>query len=89
MLKVNDIYVYYGEAEALRGVTLEVKKGEMVAIVGANGAGKTTTLKTIAGLIKPRRGSIELDGERIDKLPTYEIVKRGIALVPEGERNFS
>jgi branched-chain amino acid transport system ATP-binding protein len=88
MLKVDNIHVYYGEAEALRGVSLNVERGEMIAIVGANGAGKTTTLRTIAGLIKPRKGVIELDGERIDKLPPYEIVKRGVALVPEGRGIF-
>jgi len=88
LLKIDNIDVFYGEVQALRAVSLRVEKGEMVTVIGANGAGKTTTLKTITGLLKPKNGSIEFLGERIDLVPGYNIVKRGIALIPEGRELF-
>jgi branched-chain amino acid transport system ATP-binding protein len=88
MLKVNDIHVYYDAVRALRGVSFTVKQGELVTLLGANGAGKTTTLKAISGLLRLARGSIELEGESIAKIAAHEIVRRGVAHVPEGRRVF-
>ena len=88
MLRVNNIDVYYGEVQALWGVSLEVQEGEIVTLIGSNGAGKTTTLRTIAGLLHPASGTIEFEGEVISGLPPYEVVKRKISLVPEGRRLF-
>ncbi|MEW5722353.1 MAG: ABC transporter ATP-binding protein [Thermodesulfobacteriota bacterium] len=89
MLDLRDVDVYYGDAQALKGVSLRVNEGEIVALVGANGAGKSTTLKTIAGLLRPRRGRIEFLGEGLAALRPEEIVNRGISLVPEGRRLFT
>lgn len=88
MLEVKEIDVFYGKFQALRGVSLKVNKGEIVALIGPNGAGKTTTLKTISGILKPARGSIVFNGRRIDGLSTHEIAKIGIGLVPEGRQLF-
>lgn len=88
MLEVEGIDVAYGDLSALRGVTLQVAEGEIVALVGSNGAGKTTTLRTISGLIRPRAGTIRFDGTAIDRLPAHEIAMRGIGHVPEGRRLF-
>lgn len=88
MLELHDVHASYGPIRALRGITLRVGKGEIVTLIGANGAGKTTTLKTIMGLLRPKKGSILLEGERIDSLPTDQIVRRGIAHAPEGRRLF-
>jgi branched-chain amino acid transport system ATP-binding protein len=88
MLKVNDVHVYYNAIHALKGVSFHVKKGELVTLLGANGAGKTTTLKTLSGLLRPRRGNIELEGESLAQTPPDEIVRRGVAHVPEGRRVF-
>ena len=88
MLELHDVHAYYGHIRALRGISLRVEKGEIVTLIGANGAGKTTTLKMIIGLLRPRSGSITLEGERIDGLPTDQIVRRGIAQAPEGRRIF-
>jgi len=88
MLKVNDIHVYYEAIHALKGVSFSIGKGELVTLLGANGAGKTTTLKTISGLLRPRRGSVELEGSSLDKLEPHEIVRRGVAHVPEGRKIF-
>ncbi|MBI3015485.1 MAG: ABC transporter ATP-binding protein [Candidatus Tectomicrobia bacterium] len=88
MLKIGGIDVYYGDVQALWNVSLQVNKGEIVTLVGANGAGKTTTVKTISGLLKAARGSIEFEGERIDDKPAHEMASRGIAHVPEGRRLF-
>ncbi|UGS35580.1 ABC transporter ATP-binding protein [Capillimicrobium parvum] len=88
MLRVDDLSVRYGRVEALRGVSLELRDREAVGILGANGAGKTTLLATIAGLLSPARGTIELDGRRIDGSPPESIVRGGIAHVPEGRRIF-
>ncbi len=89
MLKINDIDVYYGNIQALRGLSLEVNEGEIVTLIGANGAGKSTLLKTISGLLKPKKGSIEYLGTSIDGKPAQAIVKAGISHVPEGRRVFA
>jgi len=88
LLEVNNIDVFYSEAEALRDVTVKVNRDEIVAVIGANGAGKTTLMKTIAGVLKPRKGSVKFNGERIDHLSPWDIVRRGIILVPEGRQIF-
>ena len=88
LLKISDIDVFYGNLQALWGVSLEVKSGEMVAIAGANGAGKTTLLKTISGVLHPSKGSIKYRGEDITNLNAYEIVDQGISHVPEGRKLF-
>ncbi len=88
LLEVKDLWVHYGSAEALRGISLSVDDGEIVTLLGANGAGKTTTLRTISGLKKPTSGEIWYSGERIDGLPAHERVRRGIAHVPEGRQLF-
>ena len=89
MLTIEDLHVYYGEIHALKGVAFEVRQGEIVAILGNNGAGKTTTLKSISGLLAPRRGRVVLEGGVISGLPAHEVVQRGIAHVPEGRRIFN
>jgi branched-chain amino acid transport system ATP-binding protein len=89
MLDVTDLHVYYGEIHALKGVTLSVGKGDIVTLLGNNGAGKTTTLKTLSGLLAPRQGQIALEGEPLLGVPPHEIVRRGIAHVPEGRRIFN
>jgi branched-chain amino acid transport system ATP-binding protein len=87
-LVVDGIDVFYGSIQALRGVSLHIKPGEMVALLGANGAGKSTTLKTISGLVAPRRGSITFETEPIHGMPAYDVVSRGIAHMPEGRELF-
>ena len=89
MLEVSDIHVSYGKVEAVRGVSLTVKPGKVTLVLGANGAGKSTTLKAVAGLEKPTSGTIVLDEKPITGLPPHAIVRRGIALVPEGRRVFA
>ena len=88
MLEIENAHVYYGKIHALKGISLQVKEGEIVAVLGNNGAGKTTTLKMVSGLLRPREGGVRLMGEVIDGLPAHQIVKRGIAHVPEGRRIF-
>lgn len=88
MLQVKDIDVYYGSIHALKKISLEVHKGDIVTLIGANGAGKSTTLKSIAGLMHPRNGSIRFKDQEISKLSPDKIVGRGISLVPEGRRVF-
>ena len=88
LLKVDNIEVYYGMIKALKGVSFEVNKGEIVALIGANGAGKTTTLHTITGLLKPKSGSIIYNDKNIVKTPAHKIVSMGMAHVPEGRRIF-
>lgn len=88
MLKLSAIDVFYGDIQALWGVSLEVKQGEVLALVGSNGAGKSTTLRAISGLLKPRAGTIEFDDQRIEQLSPHKIVELGIAHVPEGRRVF-
>ncbi|WP_066320083.1 ABC transporter ATP-binding protein [Bacillus sp. FJAT-29814] len=89
MLKVNNINVFYGNIQALKGISLEVKEGEIVTLIGANGAGKSTLLKTLSGLLKPKSGTIEYLGGTISALAPQAIVKAGISHVPEGRRVFS
>jgi branched-chain amino acid transport system ATP-binding protein len=88
LLEVEDLNVSYGAIQALRGLSLHVEQGEMVALLGANGAGKTTTLRTVSGLIAPRSGTITFGGKRIDGIPAYSLVGRGIAHLPEGRDLF-
>jgi branched-chain amino acid transport system ATP-binding protein len=88
MLRVERVEVSYGNIQALWGVSFDVASGEIVALVGANGAGKTTTLKTLSGLLRPTAGEILLDGARLDRLSTMEIVARGVVHVPEGRKLF-
>lgn len=88
MIKIDNLVVSYGGIEALKGISLEVPKGKIVTLVGANGAGKSTTLKSIVGLVKPKSGNINYEGIDLTKLNTEEMVKKGIALVPEGRRVF-
>ncbi len=88
LLDVRAIDAFYGDFQALFGVSLRVNAGEVVAVIGANGAGKSTLLKTIAGLMHPRDGSITFDGQAIGGVPAFDVVARGIALVPEGRRLF-
>ena len=88
MLTLEQIDVYYGNIQALWKVSLGVEGGEIIAIVGSNGAGKSTILRSITGLIKPRKGSITFDSRRIDALGPDEIVRRGVSMVPEGRELF-
>jgi branched-chain amino acid transport system ATP-binding protein len=87
-LEVDDIHTFYGNIQALKGVTLEVEEGECVTLIGSNGAGKSTTLRSISGLTPPRTGSIRLAGEEISLLPPQEIVRLGICQSPEGRKCF-
>ena len=88
MLTVKDLNVFYGSIHAVKGVSFEVDEGEIVTLIGANGAGKSTTLNTVAGLLKPRTGSIEFEGESLIGVPAHKMVTKGIALCPEGRRIF-
>lgn len=88
MLKVDNIHTYYGNIRALKGISLEVQKGEIITLIGANGAGKSTTLMSICGIEKPRTGAIYFEGQDITHLPPHEIVALGICQVPEGRRIF-
>jgi branched-chain amino acid transport system ATP-binding protein len=88
MLELVDVVAHYGALRVLHGVTLHVRAGEIVCLLGGNASGKSTTMKTILGVVRPRAGRVELDGERIDTLTTEVIVRRGIALVPEARRIF-
>ncbi|HEX2035392.1 MAG TPA: ABC transporter ATP-binding protein [Chloroflexota bacterium] len=88
MLEVKDVHAYYGDIYALQGVSLAVWPGEIVTLIGSNGAGKSTTLRTISGLLRPRRGQITFEGRRLDRLAPHEIVGRGVSQVPEGRRIF-
>ena len=88
MLELKDVHTYYGNIHALKGVSLNVNKGEIVTLIGSNGAGKSTTLRTIQGINKPRSGSIILEGEALEKLPPHEVAFRGVAQSPEGRMIF-
>ena len=88
MLEVRGVATFYGAIQALHGVDLDVGKGEIVTLIGANGAGKSTLLMTVFGNPRARSGTIRLEGEDITQLPTHEIVRRGVAQVPEGRRIF-
>lgn len=89
MLEIKDLNVYYGVIQAIKGISFEVEKGEVIALIGANGAGKTTTLQTITGMLTPKSGSILFEGEELTKIPGHKIVSLGMAHVPEGRRVFS
>ena len=89
LLEVQDIQVYYGMIQALKGVSFSVNEGEVIALIGANGAGKTTTLHTITGLLAPKSGSVLFEGKDITKVPAHKIVSMGMAHVPEGRRVFA
>ena len=88
ILKVENLNVYYGMIQALRGISFEVNRGEIVSLIGANGAGKTTTLHTITGLIRPKEGNVLYKGEDITRVPAHKIVSMGMVHVPEGRRIF-
>ena len=88
LLELHNVHTYYGNIHALKGISVSVDKGEIVTLIGSNGAGKTTTLKTISGVLRPKEGTITLDGRRIDHVPAYDIVATGICQAPEGRRIF-
>ena len=89
LLEIKDLHTYYGHVHALRGISLDVQKGEIVTLIGANGAGKSTTLRTISGLIRPREGQVIFEGKVINAVPAHDIVNRGISQAPEGRKIFS
>jgi branched-chain amino acid transport system ATP-binding protein len=88
-LELRNVHSFYGHIHAVKGITLKVKPGEIVTLIGANGAGKTTTLRTISGIIQPRVGEVLLNGVRIDRVPAHRIVEMGVCQSPEGRRIFS
>jgi len=88
LLELDNVHSYYGHIHALKGISLKVEKGEVVTLIGANGAGKTTTLRTISGIVRPRHGSIKLEGRAIDHQDAHKIVEAGIGHVPEGRGIF-
>ena len=88
MLTVDNVRVYYDTIHALKGISFAIAKGELVTLLGANGAGKTTTLKTLSGLLRPRAGRILLEGASLQDLEPHQIVRRGVAHVPEGRKVF-
>ena len=88
ILHVEDLNVYYGSIHAVKGISFDVEEGEIVTLIGANGAGKSTTLNTVAGLLKPREGKVEFEGESLLGIPPHKIVSHGMALCPEGRRVF-
>jgi branched-chain amino acid transport system ATP-binding protein len=88
MLEVSDVHTFYGHIQALKGISLEVQQGEIVTLIGSNGAGKTTTLKTISGLLHPRRGTVTLNGKSLNNVPAHKIAGMGVAQSPEGRRVF-
>ena len=89
LLEVKDLEVFYGVIQAIKGISFEVNKGEIVTLIGANGAGKTTTMQSIMGLIHPKAGTITYNGQVINGIPSHKIVKMGMTQVPEGRRIFS
>ena len=88
MLELRDVHSYYGNIHALKGISFSVEDGEIVTLIGANGAGKSTTLRTIQGLLRPRQGSVILNGVSLEKLPTDQIVAQGVSQAPEGRQIF-
>jgi branched-chain amino acid transport system ATP-binding protein len=89
LLQLDEVHTYYGNIHALKGITIEVARGEIVTLIGSNGAGKTTTLKTISGLLHPRQGSVRFEGRDISRVPAHRLVADGIGHAPEGRRIFS
>ena len=89
MLSVRDLHVSYGAIKAVRGISFDIKQGEIVTLIGANGAGKSTTLRTVAGLIRPDSGPIKFKGQSVVGVKSHKVVERGMALCPEGRRVFS
>jgi branched-chain amino acid transport system ATP-binding protein len=89
MLTVDNVHTYYGNIHALKGVSLNIEKGEIVTLIGGNGAGKTTTLRTISGLLKPREGAVHLNDDDLLKYKAHQIVYKGISMVPEGRGVFA
>jgi branched-chain amino acid transport system ATP-binding protein len=89
VLELRDVHTYYGKIHALQGISLDVRRGEIVTLIGANGAGKTTTLKTISGLLHPRSGTVHFQGHDISHTPPHQLVHDGIGQAPEGRRIFS
>ena len=88
-LELQNVHTFYGNIHALQGISIDVKDGEIVTLIGANGAGKSTTLRTISGILQPREGAVKLDGQPISGMPAHEIVEKGVCQVPEGRRIFS
>ncbi|MEA2729378.1 MAG: branched-chain amino acid transport system ATP-binding protein [Acetobacteraceae bacterium] len=88
MLEIDDIHVFYDKIQALKGVSIAVEEGRIVTLIGGNGAGKSTTLKTISGLLHPRRGEVRLEGRRLTTMKAHEIAAIGVVHVPEGRRIF-
>lgn len=88
LLSLDDVHAFYGRIEALQGISIEVRRGEIVAMLGGNGAGKSTTLKTISGLMHPRSGHIKFDGQDVSTVPAHRLVTLGIGQAPEGRRIF-
>lgn len=88
MLELKEVHTYYGNIHALKGVSMTVAEGEIVTVIGSNGAGKSTMLRTIHGILRPKKGTILLDGEALEKLPAHKIVERGISQSPEGRLIF-
>jgi branched-chain amino acid transport system ATP-binding protein len=89
LLEINDVHAYYGNIQALKGISVSVEEGEIVSLIGGNGAGKTTTLRTISGLLSPRSGAVIFDGEDLGGYKAHELVSKGVAMVPEGRGIFS
>ena len=89
MLSVDDIHVYYGNIAALKGLSFNVEQGEIVTLLGSNGAGKSTTLRTVSGLLRPRKGGVSFQGRRVDSMQAHEVVGLGVAQAPEGRRIFA
>ena len=89
LLEVHDVHAYYGNIHALKGISLEVNEGEIVTLIGANGAGKSTTLRSISALMQPLQGWIKLNGQDLSQLKAHEMVRRGVAMVPEGRGIFA
>ena len=89
LLEIHNLHAYYGNIQALKGISLNVDQGEIVTLIGSNGAGKTTTLRIISGLLKPRQGSVLLNGEDLAAYKAHQVVNQGVAMVPEGRGIFS
>jgi branched-chain amino acid transport system ATP-binding protein len=89
LLRIENLHTYYGHVHALKGIDLEVEEGEIVTLIGANGAGKSTTLRTISGLVHPREGHVEFNGQVLNHVPAHRIVQMGVCHVPEGRRIFT